>query len=363
MNRLDVVTRAFDPERLQLARQLNKLTKTALAAVVDVTPSLISQYENGATRPTASNIRKIAFALGVHADFFVRERPQPSITDPRFRSLRSSSKAERLQAVAEAYLLWDAIQLFERHLRLPAVDIPRLPLGEEATAEDIEQTATTVREAWALPDGPIGHVVRQLEVHGIVVARLPLHSRRLDAFSIELGHRPFVILGDDKGDAARSRLDAAHELGHLVIHDEVDTGDGIVERQAQQFGAAFLLPADQIRPLLPVTFDLGRFIELKQQWGVSVGALLYRARHLGRLTDSSYRRAVTWMSAKGYRTYEPWPTPTAEAPVLLTRCAIALESLGISHQELANRLHVPGHRVASWLNESDQRPEIQLVQE
>jgi Zn-dependent peptidase ImmA (M78 family) len=33
--------------------------------------------------------------------------------------------------------------------------------------------------------------------------------------------RPLLILGADKESAARSRLDAAHELAHLVIHRNV----------------------------------------------------------------------------------------------------------------------------------------------
>ncbi len=360
MSRLDAVVRAFDPERLTVARQLNQLTKSELASAIDVTSSALSQYERGTSRPTGSTLAKLALKLGVHPEFFMKELPLPDAGEAHFRSLRSSTKAERAQAVAEAFLLWDMVRVFQQHVRLPAVEVPHLPLPESATRIDIESTALNVRAAWGLPDGPVGNVVRQLERHGVVVTRLAFASRRLDAFSIELGDRPFVILGADKGDAARSRLDAAHELGHLVIHDDVEPGDGIVERQAHQFAAAFLMPAEQVRQILPSRFDLTRLIDLKHQWGVSIAALLYRARELGVMTDAVYRRAVTFMSAQGYRVREPAPIGSPEHPVLLERCLDALREAGVGLDAIANAVRVPVDRVERLLAGGDLRQRIHV---
>ena len=33
-----------------------------------------------------------------------------------------------------------------------------------------------------------------------------------------VSNTPYIILGDDKGSAVRSRFDVAHELGHLILH-------------------------------------------------------------------------------------------------------------------------------------------------
>src|SRR5437868_6471461 len=109
---------------------------------------------------------------------------------------------------------------------------------------------------------------------------------------------------------------------------------GIVERQAHQFGAAFLMPEEQIRPLLPSRFELRRLIDLKHQWGVSIAALLYRCRELGVMSDAIYRRAVTFMSAQGYRVREPAPIGSPEHPVLLERCLDALHQAGVAWTSL-----------------------------
>ncbi|MBK8210507.1 MAG: ImmA/IrrE family metallo-endopeptidase [Rhodospirillales bacterium] len=47
----------------------------------------------------------------------------------------------------------------------------------------------------------------------------------VSAFSFWEGGHPFIFLGADKQSAARSRFDAAHELGHLILHRGVAEED------------------------------------------------------------------------------------------------------------------------------------------
>ncbi len=97
--------------------------------------------------------------------------------------------------------------------------------------------AGALRASWALPPGPAPNVVELLESHGVAVIRLPLGSVDVDAFSLPLPDHPVVVLGTDKNDRARSRFDAAHELGHLVMHGdqiwglpEIETGTRLRRR-------------------------------------------------------------------------------------------------------------------------------------
>ena len=69
-----------------------------------------------------------------------------------------------------------------------------------------------------------------------------LHTTRDLTFSHWQGDVPFIFLNTTKT-AERSRMDAAHELGHLVLH--AHTGGGSTkphEDEAQAFAAAFLMP-------------------------------------------------------------------------------------------------------------------------
>ena len=69
----------------------------------------------------------------------------------------------------------------------------------------------------------------------------------MDACLVDHHDRPVVVLGADKGQSDRSPFDAAHELGHLVLHRPEHAGTREVETQAHRFAAAFLMPADAIR--------------------------------------------------------------------------------------------------------------------
>ena len=71
-----------------------------------------------------------------------------------------------------------------------------------------------------------------------------MSHQRIEEFG-SLGGAP------DKGHRDRSRFDAAHELGHLVLHSPEEAGSKDAETQAHQFAAAFLMPADDIADDLP----------------------------------------------------------------------------------------------------------------
>ena len=259
----------FDPARLTLAREAAGLTQTELAKRIGVTPGAISQFERGYSRPTMATVRELSLALGFPPAFLVAAEPlhpvQPS--QAFFRKLASTSRREQSEACAAATLLRLFVQALERYVDLPAIDLPAVPMSGEAENDDIDRAAAAVRDAWGLGDEPIADVVREIEAHGIPVARVADIAAKVDGFSCLTFERPVVLLGQHKGDRARSRFDAAHELGHLVMHHEFRGGLKERERQAHRFASAFLAPRQVIKPLLPATVDFTSLLELKRRWG------------------------------------------------------------------------------------------------
>jgi Zn-dependent peptidase ImmA (M78 family) len=194
-----------------------------------------------------------------------------------------------------------------------------------------------------------------MEANGILVARLEVAKRGIDAFSHAQGSRPVVILGSDKGDAARSRFDAAHELGHLVCHPDADPG-GEQEQQAHAFAAELLMPRAHLERILPRRFDLGAYARLKQEWGVSIAALLYRARSLEVIGDAAYRRAVVIMNKRYGRRNEPYPLGRPELPALLaTACQVA-ERAGVARERIAIEACLPLGDLDAIVGDPDPRP-------
>lgn len=168
-----------------------------------------------------------------------------------FRSLRRTGTADRRRARAVAHVARDVVAS-SPDAGSPPLSLPSYrPTSLEAPLDEVEELAACVRRDWSLPDGPVNNVVQLLEEHGIVVIRLPLNSADVDAFSLPFPDHPVVVLGSDKNDRARSRFDAAHELGHLVMHGDEVWGLPEVEKQAHTFAAAFLMPAAEILGELP----------------------------------------------------------------------------------------------------------------
>lgn len=362
MNREDAAA-AFDPNRLRIARLAAGLRANQLADMVGIHSSAISQYEHGYARPSSTTLAQLALALGVPVRWFATTRPIGAVSEAgaHFRSLRSSSKQERGRAFAQAVIAWDLCRVLDTKVRLPEVDVPSLSPTDTADTDELDDIAWEVRQQWAVPDGPVANVVRLLEQHGVVVLRAQLETRRVNAFSYDFGTRPLVMLGDDSDDTARSRFDAAHELGHLVMHSDAEPGDGLLERQAHGFAAGFLLPARLVRAELPARFDLAHLSRLRQTWGTSIAALLYRSRELRVMADATYRRAVTRMSAMGHRTDESafGDLGPPEEPVLLRRAIDLVGQSGVDVDELAELFGLPADRIVD-LVESSRRPTVEL---
>jgi Zn-dependent peptidase ImmA (M78 family)/transcriptional regulator with XRE-family HTH domain len=341
------VATLFDGARLTLARHLAGLRKSDLATKVDKSPTAVAAWESGAKRPTAATVAQLALSLSVEPGFFA-VRPDDvaaSSTTPHFRSLRSTTQLARDQAFAYGQLAVDIATSLERHIEFAEADVPSLPVDvDDGKGDGPERAARLVREQWNLGTGPVGHLVRLLENHGVLVVFSPPQAASVDAYSFDSRLRPVVVLNPIKRDYYRQRFDVAHELGHLVMHSDAEPGGRIVEAQAHRFAAELLMPSSEIRDLLPSTMGGSAWptlARLKEQWGVSLQALLYRARWLGRLSDVSYRNAMTTISARGWRRNEPGLVSAIEQPSLLPRAVELLDQDGIDEGLLIAQCRVP----------------------
>lgn len=182
-----------------------------------------------------------------------------------------------------------------------------------------------------------------MEHRGVLAVFSPLQAAPIDAYSIDTQVRPVILLNPLKQDHYRQRYDAAHELGHLIMHLDAEPGSHVVEEQANRFAAEFLMPRDEIIGSLPHRADwlvLGR---LKESWGVSIQALLFRARRLGIMSDVTYRNAMAYMSSRGWRRQEPGLMPSVEQPSLLPRAIEILSDAGIDQAVLMETCRVPAN--------------------
>jgi Zn-dependent peptidase ImmA (M78 family) len=249
----------------------------------------------------------------------------------------------------------------------PSSDIPRdEPYTPDSQGGQVpEESARALRAAWGLPRGPLPHLLRQIETHGVAVAVARFgSSEHIDAFSSWPARleRPVICLSADRGNVLRRRFSAAHELGHLILHSRPAPGDAGHEREANRFAAELLMPAADILRLLPRRLDLAQLIELQQQWGVSVQALLRRCQELGTISQSTYKRGMTAISDLGWHREEPALDYQGEWPAMLSAALDLVRDHGINESVLAHGLRLPPAEVADLLGRTeDQRPTLRLV--
>lgn len=326
----------FNPQRLVLGRKRRKMTARALANAIGASPITISRLENGANEPEDETVDALAAALDFpRAFFFAEEVDELPAGAASFRSLSSMSAKERdaaLSAGAIAYLFHDWVA---ERFNLPEGNIP--DVREEATPDG---AARVVRAQWGLGEQPISNMVKLLEANGVRVFSLCEDTKNVDAFSCWREDIPFVFLNTFKS-TERSRFDAAHELGHLVMHRHGAPQDSRqAESEADRFASAFLMPADDVSSRIRYVPGLDSLVSYKRRWGVSVAALNYRLHKLGIVSEWQNRSLNVELSSRGYRRQEPEGLPT-ETSALWPQIFTVLWQDRITREHIAEQLHVP----------------------
>jgi Zn-dependent peptidase ImmA (M78 family) len=155
------------------------------------------------------------------------------------------------------------------------------------------------------PNRPIPHVLNALERAGalvLAVAPIVMHIEAFSAWAGTESPRPVLVAVMEKaGD--RGRMSACHDLGHLVLPARGDQKQA--EREAFQFAAEFLMPADAMYEELAAPVTLTKLADSKARWGVAIQALVRRAKDLNIITDRQYRYLSEQIGINGWRTNEP----------------------------------------------------------
>lgn len=326
-----------------MARQLAGLKKSHLASLIEMSPASVTAWEGGTKQPNRATVAKLALALRVEPQFFGGGAP-PKVNKPHFRSLRSTPQIAQDEAEAYGRFVAEIAGMLENAVEFPEALLPDLPVDPDERSMTPEDAARKAREYFKIVPGPVQHVIRLAERSGVVVVFSEPGVAAIDAYSLHTATRPIVVLNPIKDDYYRQRFDVAHELGHLVMHHDAEPGGKVAEEQANRFASEFLMPAEEIAPFLPGSTAgkaWAQLAELKEHWGVSLAALLYRARALGVMGDVSYRNAVIRMSQNGWRRAEPGRISSLEMPSILPRAKEVLSEAGIDEETFLSGSGLP----------------------
>jgi len=298
----------------------------------------LQNYETGSLVPDGELLTRIAAHLKFPLAFFFLEDDMPEIREEAvsFRKLSKMTEAMKACTFATGAIAFKVNQWLEERFNLPQADLP--DLGDLAP----EEAAATLRRLWGLGNAPIPNMVHLLESKGIRVFSLADEIREVDAFCTWYECKPFVFLNTIKS-AERSRFDAAHELGHLVrdiyTMQHGQTHEPEMERQANAFASAFLMPKESVIANQPPVYTIDYLMRLKHYWGVSLTALAYRFNTLGLVSEWNYRSLCIEIAKRGYRINEPEPM-NRETSQLINKVLDILHSRKQGRREIAASLNL-----------------------
>lgn len=331
-------------ERLRQLRLARGLSLDALAGEMDgiVTKQALSKYEQGKAKPSPEVLPKLAAALGVSPEQLLKE----SEIDVRFIAYRKGSRLSKRDQTKIENTVRESLEMRVELAELTgyaASDVPVQGLAIRKT-EDAERMAEKLREEWDVGREPIANVALLLEDHLVHVLEIEA-SEKFDGLSAVAMRHPNEVAATAAITRSglvgeRQRLNLAHELGHQVlkIPGKVDE-----EEAAFRFAGAFLAPADVLRKEVGQRRTQIRADELfllKQRFGMSIQALLFRLRELGIINESHYRQWFREIGRLGWRKSEPQPLPREQPQWLQLAALRAVAETSISEAEAVERFGI-----------------------
>lgn len=326
----------FNPRRLSLARKRRRFTAKALAEKAGLAVDTISRLENGSNSPDEATVAKLVRVLNFPTPFFFDQDPEDIDTGAvSFRSFSKMSARERDAAISAGSLGLQLSAWVEDRFNLPKPNL--LDLSYETNPEN---AAHSVRQFWGIGERPIGNLMALLETNGVRLFSLSENTASVNAFSFWRDDKPFIFLNNFKT-AESSLFDAAHELGHLVMHKHGDPKETrSTEREANSFASAFLMPAKDVRARVPRRVTVDTILQVKLSWRVSAMAMAYRLNSLGLLSEWQYKSICIELGKRGYRSSEPNGIDR-ETSVIWRKVLSQLWSEKTTKNDIAANLNLP----------------------
>ena len=329
-----------NPERVELVRLRLGLTKIGFAKALGVDRKTIQRFYSGDELSDVVMARLCQIAK-YPKEFF--EKPSFEYPNPdgvSFRSLRSLTASARDSALAAGALAFEVDDWITARFELPQHTVPRVNNRSPADA------AAAVRSCWGIGYRPISNMVNLLESRGVRVFSLVEETRHLDAYSFWRNEKPYVFLNTLKT-PEHSRFDAAHELGHLVMHRHTGSAHKSAEDEAHTFASAFLMPRADLLAQIPRVTSLNDLIEAKKRWRVSVAALNYALHKIGVISSWHYRGYCIELNKLG-RSNEPNGIEP-ETSQVWAKVLTALWREGVTLGHIASELALPEKELSNLL--------------
>ena len=275
-------------ERLKSARKMKGWSFQQLAdnLSMSITKQALHKYESGLMKPSAEVLIALSKALEVKPDYFLRETIELSPVEFRKKAKLSIKEEESIKEKVKDFLE----RYFEVEQLLNIKSKFKKPIDNIIIKDvsDVEAAALKLIEKWNLGYDPIPNVIEMLEDNGVRVIEIEA-PEAFDGLCTYVNDIPIVVISKDFT-IERKRFTALHELGHLVLNIAKGADK---ERICHAFAGAMLLPDDVLEKHLGdkrKNIAIGELVSIKEEFGVSIQAIMMRAQLKGIIDKSKAER-------------------------------------------------------------------------
>jgi Zn-dependent peptidase ImmA (M78 family)/DNA-binding XRE family transcriptional regulator len=339
--------------KLKTARSLTGMSTRAVSAKLAkrfaVSHATLANYESGRTVPPMDVLAALAELYERPLNWFLEGGK--SLTGVQYRNLKSRVRMSDLHTFEANVQRWiDAYVALELRLGRSLTKAVSVSFSSRDKLLLPDELGRAVRRELNISeDEPISSVVEVLERFGIRVLENPT-DLRIDGLAAKYDGKYVVVLNPTVSND-RTRLNAAHELGHVLYGDcdSEEAADKATEQRAFEFASHLLLPNNQLKRAFEGQ-SMVRLVQFKERFGISLAAMVYRAEKLGFIPKSTAKMLWIEFARRGWKTNEPGTVRPDRATRFEQLIDEALASRKLSLKELADLAGVRPEAIRERLN-------------
>ena len=332
---------------LETARLLRQKTQKEVVEAIGISQASLSKAEHGLQELPMDIMSKLYDYYDLPETFFLRSEGVSPLGHLYYRK-----KLTITNKVIDSFVA--KVKIFKAIIDdlMSAVELPKYTLGNYVPNENLsaKEIARKIRYELKVYNGAVPNLSTLLENNGIIIIRFDFGTDKIDGLTTITDSDRKVMFINNQMPNDRIRFSMAHELGHLVMHlGNPPRSSDDAERQADEFASEFLMPEEEIRPML-LNVNIQTLGMLKRKWRVSMHALVRRAKDLETITYQQYRNLQMYFSKKGYTKSEPIPLPIENPTMWDETLKLYRDELGYSDEDLMSVMKINQRDFASWFS-------------
>lgn len=291
----------INPERLKDIRIMRNKTVEDVAHYLDISKQAYYKYETGITNPNSDVIEKIVRYYDLPITYLSKtENYTINRNSPVFYRKTNNTRKKDVQysktLIKFASEIGEVLNKSKNQKKFHQLNY------EESMS--IQEIAIKVRDDWGVRKGPIENITELLERNGIFIFQVARNKNDIYAYSQIINEQPYIVINKSNISAVRHRYSLAHELGHIILHNNAEKVTEKLENEADQFAYAFLMPEEEFANTL-LGDKLDYFVQMKRLWKVPIATLIKRAEEIDLIDQDGIARLKNQYVLKRWIRKEP----------------------------------------------------------